>query len=91
MARNKAAPVAKPVVEDEDRLDAREELVVKALECALNALPKDLSKLNRDAIKALMTKTVGTGKDALTEEVRAHGTPRFERLLSLGGAVASFR
>lgn len=72
MARKKAAAAAaKPVVvEGEDALGAREDLVVRALEVALHALPKDLSKLNRGAIKALMVKTVGTGKDALSEEVR---------------------
>jgi hypothetical protein len=92
MARKKAAAAAaKPVVvEGEDALDAREDLVVRALEVALHALPKDLSKLNRGAIKALMVKTVGTGKDALSEEVRARAAAAEAPRAGAGAGSRSF-
>lgn len=63
MPRAKSAPAKQDI-------DAREDNAVEALQAALDAIPTDLSKLDRVKVKQAMMKTVGKGKDALTEEVR---------------------
>ena len=63
-AATKAAPAAAPAAKEVTGDDN----IAKALGAALNALPKDLSKLDRDALLKVMMKSVGKKAD---KEVRA--------------------